>query len=374
MRPLHPAAGEIGQTVFIQIGDDHLPSDPRIVVGPVGNPVDAILAADEAEPVDDCAGVPHRALRVVRPVGFAGDDVLEAVAIDIGQVHRMQFAEDEAIRVLRGAVSHDQVLAEDNLVAIAKLFVPGEAEVVSREAGDHVVIAVAIDVVSIHLGPARPGEANLVQRPERIARQVRRLLEPAVLRDQIDPPVAVDIADPQAMAKRHRGDLFRERVKRPLGKGLVWIGRCIAEETFPRADQLRLLVAHEVHPLRRLVRDRVEHLVLGPGFIVPCRAGILVDETRRPRKTGGEDIPQAVAIKVVNPGEKVIGIALPRLSLGGINLAFRREFRPREPVGSIDDVGMAVGIQIARRDSLGVIDVGKLLALECVDGGLGSAR
>ena len=41
-----------------------------------------------------------RALLVVRPVGLAGDDVLQPVAVDVGQVDRVQLAEHQAVAIL----------------------------------------------------------------------------------------------------------------------------------------------------------------------------------------------------------------------------------------------------------------------------------
>ena len=74
---------------------------------------------------------------------------------------RVQLAEDQAVAVLLGLAAHDRVLAEDDLVAVAELLVPGQAELVRRQAGDHVVVAVAIDVVGVHLGAAGPANVAL---------------------------------------------------------------------------------------------------------------------------------------------------------------------------------------------------------------------
>ena len=63
---------------------------------------------------------------------------------------------------------------------LADLLVPGEAEVVGGQAGDDVVVAVAVHVVGVHLGAAvGVGELGLVERPGGVLGVGLRLLEPA---------------------------------------------------------------------------------------------------------------------------------------------------------------------------------------------------
>jgi hypothetical protein len=154
VRAFHSAQHDVRQAVAVDIRDGNLPADAGIAVGQVGNPVHAPLAALQAKPVNDRAGVPHRALLVVRVIRASGDDVLQPVAVHVHQVQRVQFAEQHAILVLRRMRSHDEVLLELDFVAVFHLLVPGETVIVSGEAGDDIVIAVAIDVVGVHLGAA----------------------------------------------------------------------------------------------------------------------------------------------------------------------------------------------------------------------------
>ena len=65
---------------------------------------------------------------------------------------------------------------------------PGQPELVRGQAGDHVAIAVAVDVVGVHLRAARAGERRLVQLPRAAAERLG-LLEPAVLHDDVDAAV-----------------------------------------------------------------------------------------------------------------------------------------------------------------------------------------
>ena len=156
-------------------------------------------------------------------------------------------------------------------LAVAHLLVPGQAEVVRGEAGDHVVVAVAVDVVGVHLRAAGRANLRLVKRPRRAVERSRRLLEPAVLDQDVAPAVAVDVADAQPVAERLRRVLLRDGVKLPGFERLRPVDRGVAEVAVVRADQLGPLVAHDVQELRRLVRHRVEHLVLGPVLVVACR-------------------------------------------------------------------------------------------------------
>src|SRR6185436_629129 len=104
-----------------------------------------------------------------------------------------------------------------------------------------------------------------------------------------------------------------------------------------------------------------------PRLSMSSRAGILIDIRRRAGKTDGEYVVPAVTVEVIDPSEKVVRVPLPRLSFCGIDFAFLRERRPREPIRPVDNVCYAIAIQIARCNAFGVIDVGKLLPLEGVD-------
>ena len=65
-------------------------------------------------------------------------------------------------------------------------------------ARDHVGAAVTVDVVRFHVGTAagRVGEPERTQmkRPDRVLGDIGRLLEPAVLRQQVGAAVAVHVA------------------------------------------------------------------------------------------------------------------------------------------------------------------------------------
>ena len=193
------------------------------------------------------------------------------------------------------------------------------------------------------------------------------LLEPAVLHQQVHPAVAVHVADAQPVPERDGGHLLGDRVERPRLERAIGVERGVAEEAVPRADELGPLVAHDVRELRRLVADLVEDLVLRPVPGVPLGARVLVDEGRRAGEADREDVVPAVAVEVVDPGEEVVGVPFAVLRLRRVDLVLLLELRPREPVGAVHDVDVAVPIQVAGADAFGVVLVRESLAIERVD-------
>src|SRR5205814_5913974 len=100
------------------------------------------------------------------------------------------------------AVAHDRVLLERDLAAAgrADLLEPSEAPAVGVEAGDEVGQAVAVHVDREDLRAALLRELKGVERPI-IAPAAGRLLEPAVVEDQVEAAVAVDVGDAGAVIK-----------------------------------------------------------------------------------------------------------------------------------------------------------------------------
>src|SRR5688572_29141778 len=78
MSPLHPANNNVRKVVSVDVGVDYLTADTRFTVGLIRNPIDAIFAPRQLEPIDDRSGVPHRALSLVRPIRLAGDNVFQS--------------------------------------------------------------------------------------------------------------------------------------------------------------------------------------------------------------------------------------------------------------------------------------------------------
>ena len=168
--------------------------------------VDGLVGTtDQLEPVEHRIG--HRlgvARRAVRPETFAGDDVLQAVAIHVDEIDRMDLGELHAVAVLARLFVDEDVLGELDLAVflLRQLFIPGEAETMRRKAGDDVVPPVAVHIIGIHLRAAvGRGEGELVLLPNRISGQRRGLFPPTVFFQQVHLPVTVHITDAEAMGE-----------------------------------------------------------------------------------------------------------------------------------------------------------------------------
>src|SRR5439155_21773544 len=90
----------------------------------------------------------------MRPKPFAGNDVLDAVAIDIDEIERVKLSELDAIFILARELVHEGVLLEGDLVALTNLLELGHTILMGLEAGDHIVEPVAVHVIDIHLRAA----------------------------------------------------------------------------------------------------------------------------------------------------------------------------------------------------------------------------
>ena len=112
MCPFHAADGDVEQSVLIEVIETNLSADTGFVGCFEGNPIDTVRSSNQFEPIDHGTSVPHWARLVVGVIGFAGDDVLEAIAIDIGQVDRVKFTENEAIGIVLWLRTHDVVASE----------------------------------------------------------------------------------------------------------------------------------------------------------------------------------------------------------------------------------------------------------------------
>src|ERR1700689_4067273 len=87
---------DVGQAVAIDIAHPYLFAHSRVVVDQMGYVLDGPVGmAHELEPVEQrrSIGLRVRAVAPLGPLPLARDDVLEAVAIHVGQVERMQFGE-----------------------------------------------------------------------------------------------------------------------------------------------------------------------------------------------------------------------------------------------------------------------------------------
>src|SRR5690349_1996409 len=113
-------------------------------------------------------------------------------------------------------ISHDYMLLEGHRRAVSILLVPSQSKVVRCQAGDNIIVPIAVDVVGIHLCAAvSRGECGLVRGPASCVRTRLGLLEPASRMQDIETTIAVDVPNSQPVAKLRRGNLVRDFVKLP---------------------------------------------------------------------------------------------------------------------------------------------------------------
>ena len=240
-------------------------------------------APRELEPIEHGRVVAIRiAGAAVRPEALAGDDVLQAVAVHVDEVDGVQLGELHAVLVLLRSLF--MMMCSRNLIslAFAILLVPRQAEAVRGERGDHVVEAVAVHVVGVHLRAAA-AHRLLVKRPDRIARERGGLFPPAVLLEQVLPAVAVHVAHAHAVREVAVFVVRRNRMERPRLRRVVPVRLGVAVLPLGDADQLRLPVAGEVGERRRFVVGQVEDLVPRP-VAVPCPSGFSNHDVSSPGK------------------------------------------------------------------------------------------
>ena len=82
-------------------------------------------------------------------------------------------------------------------------------------------------------------------------------------------------------------------------------------------------------------------------------SGILVDEAWRAGKADDKDVLMPVAVKVVDPAEKMIGVGLDRLRFSSKDFVLFLEVRPAEPIGAVDGIDDAITVDITDVGALG---------------------
>jgi hypothetical protein len=186
----------VWSAVLVDVARRHLGADAAVGVDLLRLEGGSALAVTrELEPVEHRRRVRLRiALDAVGPTPLAGEDVEQAVAVDIDEPQRMHLTEGHAVRMIGRRRPHDAVLGE---AAVGLLLEPAQTVPMAVVAGDHVVAAVTVDVVDIHL-PAASGsrrtERARMEGPERAGRIGGGMFEPAFLHDEVDPAIAVDVS------------------------------------------------------------------------------------------------------------------------------------------------------------------------------------
>src|SRR5688500_12322392 len=161
------------------------------------------------------------------PETFSGDNIFEAVAVDIDQFDGMQLGEGEAVTVFGGVLVHED-MAFDLWVSVGvfffQLFEPAEAISMAGDTRDDVVESITVHVVGKHLRAAAGAENGGATRPDRIALDVLGLFPPCATFEKIDLAVGVHIADAQSVIEVAPRTFCADGSEWPFGGNVTPIG------------------------------------------------------------------------------------------------------------------------------------------------------
>ena len=201
--------------------------------------------------------------------------------------------------------------------------------------GDDVGPPVAVDVQ--HVDEARRAELEIGVPLPLAGARVRRRLEPALGRDDVDAAVAVDVARADAVAEGFRADdvLHEAAVFMLIPRG----GRVRA--AILRQDAVLLAAVREVHQEREL-----DEVALVDNVFLPRRAGlarILHPHQLVLEAVGGDDVHFAVAVHIQRQIRENIDVTG---DVGDVAEFVRRPLGRFVPILAGDDIELAVSIDV----------------------------
>ena len=148
-----------------------------------------------------------------------------------------------------------------------------------------------------------------------------------------------------------------------------WLG--ISEHPCSGADEFGFTIAGYIGEGGRFVGDPIEDLMFGPvSMRGDLFAGVLVDVGWSAGKADGQNVVESVGVEVMDPSEEMVRIGVHRLGLGSIDLMRDLELRTFEPVGSVDDIGFAVGVEVTDPCPFAEVGLREGLAVKGVGGSL----
>ena len=247
--------------------------------------------------------------------------------------------------------------------AFAGILEPRETVIVSRQAGDDVVVAVTIDIVSKHVR-RRSREFVFMEHPVFVGYDFCGLFEPAIASQHVHTSVAVDIADSQTMTKRPGGGRVADAVEGPGFQRLASGRKVVAVMPVSRADQFGNSIARDVGELWSFIADLIRYGVFFPERIQVVSTGIAIHVAGRAGKTSRQNVAVAITIEVINPVKEVIRIALHVLGHCRINLMLLFKRRASIPVRAVNRIAVPVAVDVSRPGAFRKIDVGQLNPLE----------
>src|ERR1700722_12286121 len=241
----------------------------------------------------------------VPEVSLTDNEVWDTVSIDIGNGCTVQLGEGDPPGVLSIVVIHDHVLDEGNLTAGgALLLVPSQPETMRVQRGDDIVQAIPVDVKDSDLrstigNAAPPAKGMRMVLPWLIATARWWLLPPSIGSHDVQPPITVDVADPDSVSGPGAalGDGMND--PRPGRIGRIRLG--VADVSIRHIDQFRFAVAVYVLEQGVFTLHGGKDPVLLPA---PALTGWIHIEDRADAKISAYDIGPTI------PGE-VIGMLIP---------------------------------------------------------------
>ena len=260
---------------------------------------------------------------------------------------------------------------ECDVVAVLHILEPGQAVGVGCFTGDNILIAIAVDIVSIYLGAASVSKLERMSRPETGLTDFRRLFPPAIFLKNICAAVAVNITDPQSVCESTVFEIGRNRMKLP-GRSRIFPRAGVPELASGMKDQLWFPIPGQVGIGGRFIIDvgMCQMLFPVPLFVLRIR----VPECFFPRKTDNHNVGPLVFVDITSEGEKVIGITVDTPFLDRIEFMPFLKFRPLVPVWPRDDIRFSILIEIGECGSFCVEFVSQLLAFKLMDNELFGGR
>ena len=247
---------DIDLAIAVKIASGDLSAHSGIVIDEIGDEFSAaVLVPGRPEPIKDGGIVRAGVAAVVGEVALTGDDILNAVAIDIDTVHSMGLGETNAVGISYGLIRHHDMLFKGDGSVFLDLFIPSHSPGVGIEGGNDVVIAIAIDIVGEHLGSSLLwGEGKRMKFPGRLAVPVFRLLPPAAFFENIGKLVAINVAGTEAMNEHLNPAILRGDAMNDPGFGRVgsWLRESDVAPTM--SEQLPAL-AQDINILGRFIAD-----------------------------------------------------------------------------------------------------------------------
>ena len=222
------------------------------------------------------------------------------------------------------------------------------------QARDHVLIAVTIDVVYVHLCAALPeGEGMFFPG---LAGGFLRLFPPALGHQQVGPSVAVHVADPQTVLVLPPLGRLRAAFEGPAVDAGRFARMGEAEHAAGVKHEFGLAVARDVGEGGRLIVDDRKREVAfpSPGVFYGILAWVPKPRHLLAGPDVGHHVEPAVAVDVGHEGDEVVGVFVRVEILRGVNLVPRLEVGAGVPEGAIDGIDMAVVVDVANAGALGV--------------------